>query len=166
MATVNKTVRFSKEDLIGLKDIMARDPKCDNYSKAMYFGFKNAREKGFNIKIAANFIVKSDKDTEIDESEYASPKSFTAEEIDWDYALNEYRTQLNVERVHITSLARLIIKNYRMRLNEETIKPEVKIKTKSIDGVELLQKVTNIAAELIKTGNVDRLISFIEEEEK
>lgn len=167
MASVNKTVRFTKEDYIGIKDIMAKDPKCDNPSKAMYYGFKDAKENGFNIKRAANYKVKSDKDVEIDPADYSSAKSFSAEEEDWDFALDEYRTQLKVERVRISSLARLIISNYRMRLNNgEISETEVIVKTKTIDGVDLLQKVNNRAAELIKAGDVATVLAFIGEGEE
>ena len=168
MASVNKTIRFTKEDFIGIKDIMSKDPKCDNPSKAMYYGFKDARENGFDIKRAANYKVKSDKEVEIEASEYIAAKSFSTEEEDWNYALDEYRTQLKVERVRISSLARLIISNYRMRLNnsEEISKPEIKVKTNTIDGVDLLQKVNNHAAELIKAGDVANVLAFIGEGEE
>ena len=94
-------------------------------------------------------------------------KSFSVEEEDWDYALDEYRTQLKVDRVRISSLARLIISNYRMRLNNEGIsEPEIKVKAKTIDGVDLLQRVNNRAAELIKAGDVATVLAFIGEEEE
>lgn len=164
MATVNKTVRFTREDAIAIKEIMKKDPKCDNPSKAMYFGFKDAHENGFNIKMAANYSVKSDRNVKISPSEYSSPKSFSVEEVDWDFVLKEYRTQLHVERVRITSMARIIIKNYRMRLNNEET-PEQEVKVKTIDGVELLQKVNNHAAELIKAGDIEKVLAFIGEED-
>ena len=162
MATVNKTIRFKKDDYVAIKDVMAKDPKCDTPSKAMYYGFKDARETGFSIKRAANFKVKSDKDVEVDPLEYSSAKSFSVESEDWNYAVDEYRKQLHVERVQICSLARLIISNYRMKLySEEILEPEIKVKAKSIDGVDLMQKAINRAAELIKAGDIATVLAFI-----
>lgn len=162
---VNKTVRFTKQDYIGIADIMLMDPKCDTPSRTMYYAYKDARENGFDLKQAAKYNVKSDKDVEVDPAEYSSAKSFSVEEVDWNFALDACRRQLKVERVRISYLSRLVISNYRKRLHEENpeSEPEVKVKAKTIDGVDLLQRVNNRAAELIKAGNVATVLAFIGE---
>lgn len=160
--TLNKTVRFTKEDALGIRDIMMKDPKAETASKALYYAFKDAHENGFFIKQAANYHVKSDKNEVIDEAEYASPRSFSVEQTDWEAALEAYRTQLGVERVRISSLARLVIRNYRRKLKGDP-KP-VKEEIKNIDAIELLQKAFNHIIELAKAGEWRQLELIFGEE--
>ncbi len=160
---INKSILFTEADWIGIKACKEMNPVCENHSDVLKFGFQDARENGIDFKKVPKYKFKN-VGIEADPSEYDTPKSFSVESEDWDYVLEKFKSQLNVEKVRISYLARLIIINYRMHLSKET-NPEkesqVKVKTKTIDGVELLQRVNNHAAELIKAGELDAIMTFI-----
>ncbi|MCR5337538.1 MAG: hypothetical protein K6E75_03175 [Lachnospiraceae bacterium] len=164
MASVNKSIQFTKNDWIGIKDIKSMNPLCENHSSVMNQGFHDARTNGIDFKEVTKYNFKSDSEIEVDPSEYASAKSFLVDEEDFTFVVEEFKRQLGVERVRISYLARLVIANYRMRLTKETGNEKtVKVKAKTLDGVDLLVKVTNRAAELIKAGDLQKVLEFIGE---
>lgn len=166
MANENKSIQYTKEDWIAIKACERLNPVCENHSAVMFNGFRDARINGINFKDVAKYKFKNDDSIKVDPSDYASPKSFSVDKFDWDYVVDEFKKQLDVERVRISYLARLVIVNYRMRLSKETTpETEVKIQTKTIDGVVLLQRVNNHAAELIKAGEIATVLAFIGEKE-
>lgn len=157
------SIRFSREDGVLLRQVMLHDPKCENPSQVMYYSFRDARKNGFDIKRAAAYKIKK-TDIEIPAEEYTATRSFSVEEQDWDFAVETYREQLNVERVRISSLARLILKNRMLFLEAENDEEEKKIT--NIDGVELLKRVNDYAAELIRAGEIATVMNFIKERRK
>lgn len=164
MANVNKSIQFTREDWIGIKDIKTKNPLCENHSDVLYYGFHDAAQNGIDFKQVPKFRF-NDKDIDIDPGEYASAKSFSVEEDDWKSVVEEFKKQLAVEKVRISYLARLVISNYRMKLTKDTApEKEVKVKSKTLDGVVLLQKANNRAAELIRSGNIEEVVAFIGEE--
>lgn len=164
MPLVNKTFRPTPEDIVLLKEIMSLDPRCENTSKVLYFAFLEAHSKGIVFKEAAKFKLKSNAPIEIDPSESSSARSFSVEEEDWEYVVNEFKTQLDLEKVRISYLARLLIAFYRMRLGElDSPKKEIMVETESVNAVDLLLKVNQRAAELLKSNNVEKILEFLEE---
>ncbi|MCR5339271.1 MAG: hypothetical protein K6E75_12025 [Lachnospiraceae bacterium] len=165
MASVNKSIQFTKNDWIGIQDIKNMNPLCENHSTVLNQGFRDARTNGIDFKAVKKFDFKSDAEIEVDPSEYAAAKSFTVEEEDFSFVVEEFKRQFDVDRVRISYLARLVIANYRMRLTKESGKDKtVKVEAKTLDGVDLIVKVTNRAAELIKEGKLQKVLDFIGEE--
>lgn len=165
MSKVNKSMQFTREDWINNLDIKSHNPLCENHSDALSEGFHDAHENGINFKAVAKHKFDNSRYDDVDPSEYSSKKSFLVESEDWDAVVDEFKKQLGVEKIRISYLARLVLSNYRMHLlKEEKPEEEVSIKTNTVDGVELLQKVNNYAAELIRAGKIEKVLAFIEEE--
>lgn len=164
-------MQFTKEDWISIMDCKSYNPLCENHSDVLNTAFCDANKNGINFREVAKFKFDNGRYVDTDPSEYASKKSFLVDEDDWDAVISSFKDQLSdektrIQKVRISYLARLVLSNYRMRLiNENTPKQDqVKIAEQTIDGVELLQKVNNYAAELIKAGKIEKVLAFMEEE--
>ena len=163
---INNTFRPTKNDAIVMCCIKLLDARCENDASACRYAFSNAEEdENFDFKKAASYKPRNINKIDADSVKYASSKSYSLKEDVWKGVLNKFKTQLGVDKVRISYLTRLVLNGYLMRLEMDAVpEKEVKVKTETIDGVELLQKVNNRAAELIKAGEIDTVLAFIGEE--
>ena len=155
------TVRFTATDWSRIRRIMELDPKSENPSKAIYYAFQNAALNEIEFNQAAKYKSNTDN-IGYDPSEYSSAKSFTVDVQDWTTVVGKFKNSFNLEKVRISYLTRLVLASYLMKLNNDTISEKVKPTT--IDALELLLKVNNKAAELIKTGQLNKIFEFLDTE--
>ncbi len=161
---VNKSILYSKEDSISIEDCIIHNALCMNHSDVMYYAFQLAAEdNGIDFKEVPKFKF-NNTNIQVDPEEYASTKSFSVEAEDWSTVVEKFKKQLNVEKVRISYLTRLVLSNYRMKLTKGTKEKKVTVvQSRTIDGVELLRKVNDYAAAQILAGKIDRVLEFIGE---
>ena len=161
---VNNTYRPDKEETIKLYYIGLLDPRVENDSMAIRYAFAYAAENGIDFAKAKAYRHKNYVNYE--PLEYGKAKSYCAVEDDFNNVVEKFKEKYKPEVVRISYLTRLVTSNYLMFLvtNKEPEEKTVKIKTKTIDGIDLLKKVNNRAAELIKAGELDAVLAFISEE--
>ncbi len=167
---LNNTFRPTKEDSVILQKIHFLEPKTAESSGAAYrYAFNNACNKNFSFREAAQYRPRNMGSIDVNPVEYGSSTSYSIKESVWKEVVEKCKSQLNLEKVRISYLTRLVLKGYLMELEREhtSNEPEqrVKVNTKSIDGVNLLQKVLNHTAELIKSGDIETILKFLKLEE-
>lgn len=164
---INNTFRPAREDAFVLSCIRTLDPRCENDAAACRYAFANAlKDDNFDFEKAAKYKPRNISKIDIDDLEYGVSKSYSIEKTVWDGVVNKFRAKYDVTKVRISYLTRLVTKAYLMKLELEAVPSQevkVKIKIKTID-VELLQKVNNHAAELIKAGDLAPVLAFIGED--
>lgn len=100
----------------------------------------------------------------IDDEDYALVfTGASGEDNNWAYMKRE-----GVKRAPLAFVTRLVLYYERMKLMKAEAESEnevVEIETKSeqIDGIELLRRVNDKAAKIIKSGNIEKIIKFLED---
>lgn len=87
--------------------------------------------------------------------------SFTVDEKDFNIVVESLKKQLGIEKVRISYMTRLCILAARKRLVPAEREEKV-VKVQNIDGVELLRRVNETAASLIQSGNIEKIVDFLE----
>lgn len=159
---LNKSIRPTKEDVIGIQKIIAGDMRVEKSpSEALFYAYKDAAENipDWNAIKKLRF----NDDNEVDEQTYGGTMSFTVDENDFEIVVESLKQQLNIEKVRISYMTRLCILAARTRLVPAEKEAKV-VEVQNIDGVELLRKVNEKAAKLIQSGNTEKIMRFLEED--
>lgn len=162
---INKTVRFSEEDWARIKVILSMDPKCENHSQAIYYAYQYVNNNLDKINFIQSAKAKSCTTMiEVSPSEYSAAKSFSVEEDVFENVLKEFKHQFQISKVRISFMTRIVLTAYELHLNNMSV-PEkrVKIDTTTLDALKLLQQANNKAAELIESGQISKVLAFIED---
>ena len=102
-----------------------------------------------------------DDDSEVDDQSCGGTMSFTVDEKDFNIVVESLKQQLGIEKVRISYMTRLCILAARKRLVPAEREEKV-VKVQNIDGVELLRRVNETAASLIQSGNIEKIMEFLE----
>lgn len=157
---VCKSIRLTREDAIGIQKIIKEDIRVEKTpSEALFYAYKDAAETipDWNRIKKLRF----DDEVEIDEQAYGGTISFSVDESDFEIVVASLKQQLNIEKVRISYMTRLCILAARTRLANLEKKEQV-VEVQNVDGVELLRRVNEKAAMLIKSGNVEKIMKFLE----
>lgn len=158
---LNKSIRPTKEDAIGIQRIIEGDMRVEKSpSEALFYAYKDAAENIPDWNAIKK--LKFEDDGDIDEQAYGGTMSFTVDEKDFEVVVESLKSQLNIEKVRISYMTRLCILAARSRLTEVAEKESV-VEVKNVDGVELLRRVNEKAATLIKNGNTEKIMKFLED---
>lgn len=146
---LNKSIRLTKEDVIGLNEIINHDPRIEKgQSEALYYSFKDAAANIPDWSVVAKAKFEGDSDIEISSDEYSNIRTFNIEQKDFEKVADSIKEQLNLSRPRISYMTRLCILAARMRLkNERTMEKKithVKIEKVKIDGVSLIKKIVEL----------------------
>lgn len=158
---LNKSIRPTKADIIGIKKIIENDMRVEKSpSEALFFAYKDAAEDipDWNTIKKLKF---NDDDSEVDDQSCGGTMSFTVDEKDFNIVVESLKKQLGIEKVRISYMTRLCILAARKRLVPAEREEKV-VKVQNIDGVELLRRVNETAASLIQSGNIEKIMEFLE----
>lgn len=154
---LNKSIRLSKEDVVGLNEIIDNDPRIEKgHSEALYYVFKDAADNlPPSWSEVAKVKFKADRDIEIRPGDYSIIRSFYIEQEDFNTVRDSINRELNLSRPRISFMTRLCILYARIRLRKQGIiqdkKNHVEIEKVNVDGVSLIRKV----AELIESSSTE-----------
>lgn len=158
---LNKSIRPTKADIIGIQKIIENDMRVEKSpSEALFFAYKDAAEDipDWNTIKKLKF---NDDDSEVDDQSCGGTMSFTVDERDFNIVVESLKQQLGIEKVRISYMTRLCILAARKRLVPAEREEKV-VKVQNIDGVELLRRVNETAARLIQSGNIEKIVEFLE----
>ena len=158
---LNKSIRPTKADIIGIQKIIENDMRVEKSpSEALFFAYKDAAEDipDWNTIKKLKF---NDDDSEVDDQSRGGTMSFTVDEKDFNIVVESLKQQLGIEKVRISYMTRLCILAARKRLVPAEREEKV-VKVQNIDGVELLRRVNETAARLIQSGNIEKIVEFLE----
>ncbi len=159
---LNKSIRPTKEDVIGIQKIIEGDMRVEKSpSEALFYAYKDAAENIPDWNAIKK--LKFNDDSEVDEQTYGGTMSFTVDENDFEIVVESLKQQLNIAKVRISYMTRLCILAARTRL-AATEKEEKVVEVQNVDGVELLRRVNEKAAKLIQSGNTVKIMRFLEED--
>lgn len=147
---LNKSIRLTREDAIGLQEIINQDPRVEKgQSEALYYVFKDAAN---NIPVwsdVAKIKFNNDIDVEID-SDYSNIRTFYIDENDFDTVVNSFYDQLNLKKVRISYMTRLCIAAARIKLKSQNSPemgfsiPFVESERVRVDGIALIRKLAEL----------------------
>jgi hypothetical protein len=147
---LNKSIRLTKDDAVGLQEIINHDPRVEKgQSEALYYVFKDAAD---NIPVwseVAKVKFSNNSDVEIDQ-DYSSIRTFYIDENDFDTVVNSFYDQLNLKKVRISYMTRLCIAAARMKLKSEQTPemciniPFVEADRVRVDGIALIRKLAEL----------------------
>lgn len=158
---LNKSIRPTKADIIGIQKIIENDMRVEKSpSEALFYAYKDAAEDipDWNTIKKLKF---NDDDSEVDDQSCGGTMSFTVDEKDFNIVVESLKQQLGIEKVRISYMTRLCILAARKRLVPAEREEKV-VKVQNIDGVELLRRVNETAASLIQSGNIEKIVEFLE----
>lgn len=158
---LNKSIRPTKADIIGIQKIIENDMRVEKSpSEALFYAYKDAAEDipDWNTIKKLKF---NDDDSEVDDQSCGGTMSFTVDEKDFNIVVESLKQQLGIEKVRISYMTRLCILAARKRLVPAEREEKV-VKVQNIDGVELLRRVNETAASLIQSGNIEKIMEFLE----
>jgi len=146
---LNKSIRLTKEDVIGLNEIIKNDPRIEKgQSEALYYVFKDAAADIPKWSEVAKAKFEGDKDIEISPDDYSIIRTFSIEEEDFYKVRNSINEQLSLSRPRISYMTRLCILAARMRLKNKRIREEktthVEVDKIKVDGVSLIRKIAEL----------------------
>ena len=146
---LNKSIRLTKEDVIGLQELIDHDPRIEKgQSEALYYCFKDAAANIPNWSVVAKAKFKVKSDVEIDPADYSNIRTFSIEEQDFDKVVSSIKDQLCLMKPRISFMIRLCILAARMRLNsEKTVEKKiapVDVEKVRIDGISLIRKIADL----------------------
>lgn len=160
---LNKSIRPTKADIIGIQKIIENDMRVEKSpSEALFFAYKDAAEDipDWNTIKKLKFND-DDDDSEVDDQSCGGTMSFTVDDKDFNIVVESLKQQLGIEKVRISYMTRLCILAARKRLVPAEREEKV-VKVQNIDGVELLRRVNETAARLIQSGNIEKIVEFLE----
>lgn len=159
---LNKSIRPTKADIIGIKKIIENDMRVEKSpSEALFFAYKDAAEDIPDWNTIKKLKFNDDDDSEVDDQSCGGTMSFTVDEKDFNIVVESLKKQLGIEKVRISYMTRLCILAARKRLVPAEREEKV-VKVQNIDGVELLRRVNETAASLIQSGNIEKIMEFLE----
>ena len=157
---LNKSIRPTKADIIGIQKIIENDMRVEKSpSEALFFAYKDAAEDIPDWNTIKK--LKFNDDSEVDDQSCGGTMSFTVDEKDFNIVVESLKQQLGIEKVRISYMTRLCILAARKRLVPAEREEKV-VKVQNIDGVELLRRVNETAASLIQSGNIEKIMEFLE----
>ena len=157
---LNKSIRPTKEDIIGIQKIIENDMRVEKSpSEALYYAYKDAAEDIPDWNSIKN--LRFNNDSEVNDQSSGGTMSFTVDEKDFNIVVESLKQQLGIEKVRISYMTRLCILAARKRLVPAD-KEEKVVKVQNIDGVELLRRVNETAARLIHLGDTEKIMNFLE----
>ena len=157
---INKSIRPTKEDIIGIEEIIKNDMRVEKSpSEALYYAYKDAAEDIPDWNSIKN--LRFNNDSEVNYQPSGGTMSFTVDEKDFNIVVASLKQQLGIEKVRISYMTRLCILAARKRLVPAEREEKV-VKVQNIDGVELLRRVNETAASLIQSGNIEKIMEFLE----
>lgn len=159
---LNKSIRPTKADIIGIKKIIENDMRVEKSpSEALLYAYKDAAEDIPDWNTIKKLKFNDDDDSEVDDQSCGGTMSFTVDEKDFNIVVESLKKQLGIEKVRISYMTRLCILAARKRLVPAEREEKV-VKVQNIDGVELLRRVNETAASLIQSGNIEKIMEFLE----
>lgn len=157
---LNKSIRPTKADIIGIQKIIENDMRVEKSpSEALFYAYKDAAEDIPDWNTIKK--LKFNDDSEVDDQSCGGTMSFTVDEKDFNIVVESLKQQLGIEKVRISYMTRLCILAARKRLVPAEREEKV-VKVQNIDGVELLRRVNEMAASLIQSGNIEKIVEFLE----
>ena len=157
---LNKSIRPTKADIIGIQKIIENDMRVEKSpSEALFYAYKDAAENIPDWNTIKK--LKFNDDSEVDDQSCGGTMSFTVDEKDFNIVVESLKQQLGIEKVRISYMTRLCILAARKRLVPAEREERV-VKVQNIDGVELLRRVNETAASLIQSGNIEKIMEFLE----
>lgn len=157
---LNKSIRPTKADIIGIQKIIENDMRVEKTpSEALFYAYKDAAEDIPDWNTIKK--LKFNDDSEVDDQSCGGTMSFTVDEKDFNIVVESLKQQLGIEKVRISYMTRLCILAARKRLVPAEREEKV-VKVQNIDGVELLRRVNETAASLIQSGNIEKIMEFLE----
>lgn len=157
---LNKSIRTTKEDAIGIQKIIEGDMRVEKSpSEALYYAYKDAAENIPDWNAIKK--LKFNDEREVDEQSYGGTMSFAVDENDFEIVVESLKQQLNIEKLRISYMTRLCILAARTRLAAVEKKEKI-VEVQNVDGVELLRRVNEKAAMLIKSGDTGKIMEFLE----
>lgn len=130
-------------------------------SEALFYAYKDAAEDIPDWNTIKKLKFNDDDDSEVDDQSCGGTMSFTVDEKDFNIVVESLKQQLGIEKVRISYMTRLCILAARKRLVPAEREEKV-VKVQNIDGVELLRRVNETAASLIQSGNIEKIMEFLE----
>lgn len=159
---LNKSIRPTKTDIIGIQKIIENDMRVEKSpSEALFYAYKDAAEDIPDWNTIKKLKFNNDDDSEVDDQSCGGTMSFTVDEKDFNIVVESLKQQLGIEKVRISYMTRLCILAARKRLVPAEREEKV-VKVQNIDGVELLRRVNETAASLIQSGNIEKIMEFLE----
>ncbi len=159
---LNKSIRPTKADIIGIQKIIENDMRVEKSpSEALFYAYKDAAEDIPDWNTIKKLKFNDDDDSEVDDQSCGGTMSFTVDEKDFNIVVESLKQQLGIEKVRISYMTRLCILAARKRLVPAEREEKV-VKVQNIDGVELLRRVNETAASLIQSGNIEKIVEFLE----
>lgn len=159
---LNKSIRPTKTDIIGIQKIIENDMRVEKSpSEALFYAYKDAAEDIPDWNTIKKLKFNDDDDSEVDDQSCGGTMSFTVDEKDFNIVVESLKQQLGIEKVRISYMTRLCILAARKRLVPAEREEKV-VKVQNIDGVELLRRVNETAARLIQSGNIEKIMEFLE----
>ncbi len=159
---LNKSIRPTKADNIGIQKIIENDMRVEKSpSEALFYAYKDAAEDIPDWNTIKKLKFNDDDDSEVDDQSCGGTMSFTVDEKDFNIVVESLKQQLGIEKVRISYMTRLCILAARKRLVPAEREEKV-VKVQNIDGVELLRRVNETAASLIQSGNIEKIVEFLE----
>ena len=159
---LNKSIRPTKTDIIGIQKIIENDMRVEKSpSEALFYSYKDAAEDIPDWNTIKKLKFNDDDDSEVDDQSCGGTMSFTVDEKDFNIVVESLKQQLGIEKVRISYMTRLCILAARKRLVPAEREEKV-VKVQNIDGVELLRRVNETAASLIQSGNIEKIMEFLE----
>lgn len=157
---LNKSIRPTKEDIIGIQKIIECDVRIEKSpSEALFYAYKDAAENIPDWNAIKK--LKFNDDGEVDDQAYGGTMSFTVDENDFEIVVGSLKQQLHIEKVRISYMTRLCILAARTRL--VPVEKEAKVvEVQNIDGVGLLCRINEKAARLIQSGNTEKIMEIME----
>ena len=159
---LNKSIRPTKTDINGIQKIIENDMRVEKSpSEALFYAYKDAAEDIPDWNTIKKLKFNDDDDSEVDDQSCGGTMSFTVDEKDFNIVVESLKQQLGIEKVRISYMTRLCILAARKRLVPAEREEKV-VKVQNIDGVELLRRVNETAASLIQSGNIEKIMEFLE----
>ena len=159
---LNKSIRPTKTDIIGIQKIIENDMRVEKSpSEALFYAYKDAAEDIPDWNTIKKLKLNDDDESEVDDQSCGGTMSFTVDEKDFNIVVESLKQQLGIEKVRISYMTRLCILAARKRLVPAEREEKV-VKVQNIDGVELLRRVNETAARLIQSGNIEKIVEFLE----
>ena len=114
---LNKSIRPTKTDIIGIQKIIENDMRVEKSpSEALFYAYKDAAEDIPDWNTIKKLKFNDDDDSEVDDQSCGGTMSFTVDEKDFNIVVESLKQQLGIEKVRISYMTRLCILAARKRL--------------------------------------------------
>lgn len=169
---INKTVRQNAEIAISISEIKSKNPALARESAVSSYAYHQMAadiEQDPNLVDWYEIVNLDFKDS--DNIEFAPTRAVSFEQKDFETVLEHFRNSLGLKektRVRFSYLTRLVLRYTRNKMSntrKDSIDVEefAQVETTTLDGVDLLRRVNNMAAKLIMAGDTGKILKFLEE---